>query len=392
MYFKKIAIFLTLFSAPLIVLSQTGESTGFTIKGKIDGLKCVSAEVKGGHYSADYIYLYGPVSQDKQVVDSAKVTNGEFIFKGKTDEPIRTVIFFKTEDMSGPGIIEFFIENSNIEISGKYESGSNNPLADIKVTGSKTESEYNNLITSANSERNKYISEYKLAEEKADTAAMSVLKNKIKEAEKSIGSYFSNYYNSHPDSYIRLYSLSRFIQPSESSLNSVEKQLKEMSPKMQNSYTAKNINRQIVELRKKLALGPGSKSMDFTLNDATGKRVNLSDYKGKYVLLDFWASWCMPCRRENPNVLKAYNKFHEKGLEILAVSIDTDREAWLKAVSDDKLPWQQVMDVRDPKSSASVKYYVNAIPENFLIGPDGVIIAKSLRREQLEQKLSEIFK
>ena len=112
---------------------------------------------------------------------------------------------------------------------------------------------------------------------------------------------------------------------------------------------------------------------------------------GQVVIVNFWASWCHPCRGENPNVLKAYNQFHPKGLEIVAVSLDTKKESWLKAIAEDKLPWTQISDLKQ-RNEVADQFGVNSIPDNFLIDPNGVVIARGLRGEELEKKLGEIFK
>lgn len=142
-------------------------------------------------------------------------------------------------------------------------------------------------------------------------------------------------------------------------------------------------------IEKKTAIGVAA--MDFTQNNTAGKAVKLSDYRGKYVLLDFWASWCGPCRAENPNVLDNYEKYHSKGLEILAVSLDDKKDAWLKAIKDDGLEWAHVSDLKGWKNVVAKAYNINAVPSNFLIDKDGKIVAKDLRGEELSQKLAEIF-
>ena len=138
-------------------------------------------------------------------------------------------------------------------------------------------------------------------------------------------------------------------------------------------------------------LSVGKVAPDFTLPDTDGVDFSLSDLKGKYVLLDFWAAWCKPCRAENPNVLRMYNKYGGENFEILGVSLDRTKEAWVKAIADDGLPWKHVSDLKYFNSEAATLYNVNAIPATFLIDPEGNIIGKNLRGPTLEAKLQELF-
>ena len=168
-------------------------------------------------------------------------------------------------------------------------------------------------------------------------------------------------------------------------IDSIASELQDEMPK--NFHVASLISQ--VLTRKSLTIG--EEAPEIALENPAGETITLSSLRGKYVLVDFWASWCGPCRRENPNVVRVYHEYSDRNFEILGVSLDRTRSKWLQAIAQDGLRWLHVSDLKYWKSQAAVDYQINAIPATFLIDPNGKIIAKNLRGENMEAKLKEIF-
>lgn len=179
-----------------------------------------------------------------------------------------------------------------------------------------------------------------------------------------------------------------FLENPEAEFSFLDSLANKYAEQLPNSSYTNGLLDKVNSLRK---LAIGSDAPEIELPDPEGKKIKLSSLRGSYVLIDFWAAWCRPCRMENPNVVKMYERYHAKGFEILGVSLDRKKEDWLKAIENDGLTWRHVSDLRYFQSEAAQTYQINAIPATYLIGPDGKILAKNLRGAALETKLREIF-
>lgn len=241
---------------------------------------------------------------------------------------------------------------------------------------------------------NAIMTEYQqaTATKKNDPVYQKAIEKRYSDAANEIISLLRSFIAKRPDSYISLIALNELVNPNSgveiSGLASLYNNLSE--PLKKTDLGTFLGNRILSESRTAI----GAVAPDFTQNDPQGKPVKLSNFRGKYVLVDFWASWCIPCRQENPNVVKAYAQFKNKNFEVLGVSLDNPgaRTAWLNAVEKDNLTWTQVSDLQGWKNQVALLYGVESIPQNYLIDPKGVIVAKNLRGEELIRTLTNILK
>ncbi|HLX67590.1 MAG TPA: TlpA disulfide reductase family protein, partial [Puia sp.] len=199
--------------------------------------------------------------------------------------------------------------------------------------------------------------------------------------------FVKQYAADHPASYVAVEEILEYFSynPDADTLQHIYNGL---APEIQSSYMGKEL-KQILDAV--LLTGIGRVAPEFTQADTKGKPVALSSFKGQYVLIDFWASWCGPCRVENPNVLKAYRNFRSKGFTILGVSLDEKKDKWLAAIRQDDLPWTQVSDLKGWRNEVAVQYGVEGIPMNFLLDKEGKIVAKGLIGPNLEKQLEEFL-
>lgn len=321
-------------------------------------------------------------SGNMNTIDSVAIENGSFEFTGSVDFP--ELYYITLADSLPP--IDLFVENSDITLSIDIAQ----PQQPV-VKGAKSNDTYYTF--------KQKMAEFEMQQKEMRDVYMEARMNEDMEKIKEIEEDFSKVYES------QIAYINEFVAENDSCVvgpfiasrylvsgmdaNELDSLVQRFVPHLEGSSYVKGMQDRLAVLKK---VAVGQDYIDFTMKDTSGNPVSLSDYVGDgYVMIDFWAAWCNPCRRENPNLVANYAKYHDKGFEIFGVSFDKKKEAWVKAIHDDGITWPQVSDLQYWDNAAGKLYGVRSIPHSVLIGPDGKIVAKNLRGEQLGEKLEELL-
>ncbi len=377
---KSIAALLLCAGCATVTMAQ--DAKPYTVTGDVSKIK---EPLKGIYMTYKY--------NDGYKQDSAKIVNGKYIFKGELSYPVQAqlyvvpvkfdysegqVAFYKKYKM------DIFIEPGNLNITS-------DTLFTIKTTsGSKGQAEFEKFektLQPVVDESYKLNDEYVIAVKKNDTVATKKLENSYFEIQEHQATIAVDYASKNLQSPIILAVFDAVIGSKQ------EYKLDEYFSKIPKAIQENAAGK---EMALSLKLARGKTAPDFTMNDSLGHPIALSSFRGKYVLLDFWASWCGPCRAENPNVVKAFKKYHDKNFIVVSVSLDnaTGKKAWLAAIAKDglNLPgWVHLSDLKYWDTPAAKLYSLKGIPASFLLDKEGKIIDKNLRGEALDKKLEQVL-
>ncbi len=345
---------------PLFAMAQNK----LTITGKVKGIK------EGTPISLT------DVNKPGDTIAKTKVSNGIFVLKGELKEP---AIF--NINLGNKKSVMTFLNNSSVKVAGDIDQ-----LPQIKLTGSQLHNDFRDFKKTFDPlfEKLMKINQQLQMGQRSDSLNMAM--NTMKE---EIQRQIDQFIKRRKASPVSAFVLAATLQLNDDILLT-EQRLNSLKPSALENMYGVYLKETVAETKVNAI---GSIAADFTQADTSGVPVSLSSFRGKYVLLDFWASWCGPCRQENPNVVANYKKFNSKNFTVLGVSLDRQgqKDKWLQAIYKDELTWTHVSDLQFWNNTVAQQYRVQGIPQNFLIGPDGKIVAKNLRGPALEQKLCEVL-
>jgi peroxiredoxin len=315
-----------------------------------------------------------------KVLDTLEIDNsGQFSYELAVDTPT-----FYELNLYGQRSVRLALYKEDVSVSYDFSDP-----ASLAIEGSQDTKEMlkiEKLMESYQLDVNKLNEAYYEAMSKNDAEAIKVIQTQAMKLESEQAEKVKEMITSMGDSFAPLAAVG-LLNP-KNDFPFIDELVAKLNDNYPGTISILQMKQQLDEMR---VLSVGQPAPEIELPSPDGTMVKLSDLRGKYVLIDFWAAWCKPCRQENPNVVRLYNEYKDKGFEVFGVSLDRTKEDWVKAIADDQLTWTQVSDLKYFNSVAAETYQIQAIPATYMIDPDGKIIAKDLRGPSLEQKLSELF-
>ena len=370
--------FVLVFSILFILLSCNSDPKGYVINAKIDSVE-----------NGTLVTLKTFTNNKPVQVDTTKVNNNTFTFKGLTENPDIHVISIENVR----GALPFILENKKLDFTIYKDS-----LNMSKISGSLANDDaqtYMQSISKFRKENDELRKQFAEARKNKDTAFVNSFKEKSKAIADKNKQFNIDYVKENNSSLFPVLLLENLLNSNLIPLEEVQGIIKSYPNNLQESIAGKRI---MEKINASLTTAIGSVAPDFTApSSEEGKEITLSKIKGKVTIVDFWAAWCGPCRKENPNVVKVYEKYHDKGLEIIGISLDGNprqkdaKQEWLNAIEKDGLTWHHVSNLNYFNGPVAKKYNIRSIPATFILDSEGKIVAKNLRGPALEKKIAELL-
>lgn len=362
---------------------QTVKRDGYYISGTAPGV-----------YNGIRAYLETTDSRGrKAAMDTAIVMNEKFVFEGQIDYP--EMLYLKVNSVTGS--IPLIIENKEMTIAVDKDNFSSSTVQGTEAN--EALNLYNKKTGELTSKRMQLGRDLRIKSQQDSEFNSDSLNSELNELNSKIMDYPYEFINEHKNNVFSVILLNKLLESKNSDIDRLENAFNTLSDVQKNSILGTIFKSQMqIKKAEKAAVNAteiGEIAPSFSAPTPDGNTLALNDVKGKLTLIDFWASWCKPCRRENPNVVKVYEKYHNKGLEIISVSLDGSRNqkdpkaAWIKAIEDDKLTWNHVSNLNYFNDPVAKAYHIRSIPATFLLDKDGKIIAKNLRGDALEQTVAK---
>ncbi len=383
-----------------IILLLAVITIAFSCNSLSDGEYSITGTVKGLPNGLVFLEKPSENGMSFSAIDTVKIVDGKFEIKGKSTEP--EMFFIQVEKVNGK--VPFILEEGEITIEVDKDS-----LYKTKIGGTYSNDEFNTFNTKSNKIQKsmqkkvmdfqmKNMAKMKEAQEKNDTVVMNSLRNQYKDLQNEMTSYMFGYPKDHPKSFISMLIIQSMVGNPEYKLEETEKQFTALDKKLKDTKVGKKIAEKIKEIKNANKTVPtssginvGAVAPDFSAKNPQGKVVSLKSSLGKVTIIDFWASWCGPCRAENPNVVALYNELHTKGLNIIGVSLDKDAAKWKEAIAKDGLTWTQISNLKEFNDPIAKQYGITQIPTTYILDSKGTIVARDLRGNELKSKVLELL-